>query len=252
MGIIDGVTNMFTVLGTGLYVLYRKFVIAFEIPSSSNFKEKIEYLSCNPKKHFFVLIGEDSDDIAKELNVWFHFAVLLFCNTVLFTVLNGLGLRIWCLMFVLPSFSLLTWEFIHLKSAKITILSYCLIASFVLMFLIRGPILIKSLIVFMLSLIMISITAEFCGYFGKVLKNVLLVRIDLPNRATDYCEVIFKNGEVLSFSSTGFYPVICEDKLCIYNTTGSLPAYYTRKDVESFLVTGHSFKSQIVHRKLEL
>lgn len=45
MGLIDAVTNVFTVLGTGLYVFYRKFVIRFEIASSLNFKEKTEYLA---------------------------------------------------------------------------------------------------------------------------------------------------------------------------------------------------------------
>lgn len=58
MGLIDAVTNVFTVLGTGLYVFYRKFVIRFEIPSSLNFKEKTEYLSRNPGSRFLAFVGK--------------------------------------------------------------------------------------------------------------------------------------------------------------------------------------------------
>ena len=63
------VTNVFVVLGIGLYAFYRKFAIRFEITSSFNFKEKTEYLARNPKSRFPVFVGEDANTLAIELNL---------------------------------------------------------------------------------------------------------------------------------------------------------------------------------------
>lgn len=250
MGLIDAVTNVFIALGTGLYVFYRKFVIRFEIPSSLNFKEKTEYLSRNPGSRFLVFVGKGADTLAMELNLWLHLSIVTLCDALLFVLLYFLNFRSMWFVFVFLTTTMLTYELFCLRKVKTALLSYCLLLAFAAMICVKGSVLIRGLLVFAIFLVIVSISAEFCRHFGKELKKVLFVRIDLPNKNSDYCEITFKNGSVLKFEERGFYPVICDEGICIYSEIESIPLCYSKEVVDSITVVGRDFYKRV--KKLEL
>ncbi len=69
----------------------------------------------------------------------------------------------------------------------------------------------------------------------------------MPNKNTDYREIIFKDGNVFKFEERGFYPIIYDEEICIYSETESFPPHYKRNDIASITVIGHDFYGEIRH-----
>lgn len=250
MGIVDATSTFFTITGISLYVIYRKFIINFEIPCLENFKEKAEFIGRTNNKSFGVYIGKGMNNCIEELNLWIHLAVLIFgCSAFFIASRVFLINSLFIIILSIFSVSILTLELIKLRNLRIAIMAYSIVVCLIIITLIDTNVktyedaCLKVALIITVWLILLCFVVSFIKKFAQVQKNSIYLDLRLPDKNTNYCIVFFKDGSVIEFNVCGFYPIVSSTILTLCWFDKTTPIYYRLDSVKSVIVRGQAWKS---------